>query len=203
MTKSNPSRYTGIPLRRNARTVKSAVHSINWGSRNSPVGTANNMNASGNMITRVAGTPSTASVAAASNATNANWVTTLTVATSPANHATPIAASGKTAQKVGSGGTAASSARRRQMSHNAIGKTRMPCAKVSERSQTPTIPSALSRYSSKITLSSNSNATPARCQDGTPGGWITSGASGNRPTRAGGGASSVMSVRLLVLGFNP
>jgi hypothetical protein len=48
MTNCNPSLRTGMPESRNAATVKSAVHSMNSGIKNSPIGTAKNRKNSGN-----------------------------------------------------------------------------------------------------------------------------------------------------------
>ena len=48
ITKLAPSRYTGIPVTRNAATTKSAVISMRCGVIPSPTGTARNRNNSGN-----------------------------------------------------------------------------------------------------------------------------------------------------------
>ena len=92
MTNCNPSRRTGIPLNRNALTVKSAVISMNHGMRNSPIGTAKKRKASGKRFCRAARTPNNVGTAATSIATNANWVSEFTAARSPNSHRKAVAA---------------------------------------------------------------------------------------------------------------
>ena len=89
-----PSRYTGMPVSCRARTVKSAVHDISCGRRNSPRGTAKNRNASGKAIACATAVPSTVGTASTRSATSASWVTELTEARSPSSHANASSAMG-------------------------------------------------------------------------------------------------------------
>ena len=150
-----------MPLRRSAMTVKFAVHSINWGIRNSPMGTAKNRKPSGKMIRRATDMPSTAGTAKTSNATNASWVTALTATKSPNNQENAAPAIITDAPSIGFGVSPAMTWRCRHTSHNTIGGTRKPWVKVSDRAQIVTMAVPVSRYRNKVQAKSRINAVKA------------------------------------------
>src|SRR5665811_664308 len=170
-----------MPLRRNAHMVKLAVHSINWGMTNSPIGTAKNKKPKGKMISRVIGKPNTAGTASTSNVTSASWVTALMAAKSPNNQTNAAQATTNRTLNKGCGVWAARRLRCLQTSQSEMGGTRKAWVKVSDRAQMVTMAMPVSWYKNRIQASSRSSAGTAWRQDcakwalGLRGCWLTIG----------------------------
>ena len=153
-----------MPLRRNAKTVKSAVHSMSWDVTNSPIGTAKNKNPNGKIISRVTDQPKTAGTANTSSATNTNWVIALTATKSANSHTKAAHATNKNILGAGCGICAVRRWRRRHINHNTIGGTKNAWVKVSDRAQIVTMAVPVSWYKNKIHASKKPKAGKARCQ---------------------------------------
>ena len=128
MMNCKPSRYTGIPLARKASTVKSAVHSMKYGRRKSPMGTAKNRNPRGKVRTLATCQPSTAGTDKTMSVTKANWVAAFTATRSPANQSMAAPNISSQASRPGCGTMGANTARWRHTSHSEIRGTTKPCA---------------------------------------------------------------------------
>ena len=148
-----------MPLIRRAVTVKLAVHSINWGMRNSPNGTEKNKKPKGNKRSRVTSTPMTAGTAATSMPMNANWVMAFTEANSPTSHTRAKQATTPPIQSTGCGDNFESATRFVQTSQTARGGTKNAWVNVPDLDQMLTMPSAVLRYKNRVHTNRRMNAT--------------------------------------------
>src|SRR5689334_9921283 len=128
-----------MPEKRSAATVKSAVQSINVGSKNSPVGTAKSKKPSGNASAFAIRKPMIVTTAACNMNASANCSTTCALAAEATSHNPPAAKTNRTPHHQGRAVIAASSLRLRHASHRQIGTTTKPCANVADRVQIATI----------------------------------------------------------------